>query len=72
MFAISSEVPILFKGCLSAFASFFSSLFNNEAAKGVSVNEGAIQFTLILGAYSAANAFVNPSTAPFDADTCVW
>jgi NAD(P)-dependent dehydrogenase (short-subunit alcohol dehydrogenase family) len=68
-FAMSSVVPIPFKGCRSALASFFCSLFNNEAAKGVSVNEGAIQFTLILGASSAASAFVKPSIAPLEAAT---
>ena len=45
---------------------------NNLDANGVSVNEGAIQFTLILGENSAANDFVKPSNAPFDAETEAW
>ena len=71
MFAMSPVVPILFKGCRSAFASFFCSVFNSEAAKGVSVKDGAIQFTRIIGASSAASAFVSPSMAPFEAATWV-
>ena len=47
-------------------ASFFSSEFNSVPAKGVLVIEGAIQFTLIFGANSAASALVNPSPAPFE------
>ena len=69
--AKSSAVPMRFKGCLCAAASFFSSLLNKLAAKGVSVSEGAMQLTLIFGASSAAIALVNPSSAPFDAATCV-
>lgn len=69
MLAISVVVPILFKGCLCALASNFCSVFNNVAARGVLVREGAIQFTLIFGASSAANAFVNPSMAPLEAAT---
>lgn len=71
MLAMSFVLPILFNGCRNALASFFCSVFNKEAASGVSVNEGAIQFTLIAGAYSAANDFVSPSMAPLDAETWV-
>ena len=71
MLAMSAVVPILFRGWRSALASLFCSLFIKEAAKGVSVKDGAIQFTLILGAYSAANALVNPSSAPLEAATWV-
>ena len=66
---MSLTVPTLFKGCLCALASIFCSLFNKLAAKGVFVKEGAIQFTLMLGASSADNALVSPSIAPLDAAT---
>ena len=39
----------------------------NVVVNGVSVNEGAITFTLIFGAYSAAKALAKLSTAPFAA-----
>jgi len=68
-FATSSVVPILFSGCLFAFASFFASLLSNDELKGVSVIEGAIQLTRIDGANSAANALVKPSMAPFEEAT---
>ena len=70
MCARSSAFPMRFSGWRCALASRFCSLFTSDAANGVSVNEGAMQFTLILGAYSAAKAFVNPSIAPFEAETC--
>jgi hypothetical protein len=38
-----------------------------QLARGVLVSEGAIAFTLIFGANSAAKDLVNPSIAPFDA-----
>ena len=67
--AISEGVPILFKGCLCALASIFWSEFNKLAASGVLVKEGAIQFTLMLGTNSAANALVKPSMAPLELAT---
>ena len=68
---ISFTQPTLFKGWRSALDYIFCSLFNKLAAKGVSVKEGAIQFTLMLGASSADNALVSPSIAPLEAATCV-
>ena len=67
--AMSVAEPIFFNGCRLAFASFFSSLDKSFAAKGVSVNEGAMQLTLIFGANSAAKDLVNPSMAPFETAT---
>ena len=67
--AMSSTVPMRFKGCLSAIAARFWSLASNRSARGVSVNEGATQLTRILGASSAARERVNPSTAPLAAAT---
>lgn len=64
--AISSGVPIFFSGCLCALAATFTSEFRRVAASGVFVMEGAMQFTLIFGANSAANAFVSPSMAPLE------
>ena len=61
---MSSTVPIRFRGWRWAFASFFSGVFNNPAASGVSVNEGAITLTLTEGAHSAAKDFAKPSMAP--------
>lgn len=69
---MSSTVPIRFRGWRWAFASFFSGVFNNPAASGVSVNEGAITLTLTEGAHSAAKDFAKPSMAPFTMPTCVW
>ena len=69
MDAISSAFPIDFKGCRWALASFFSFVLSNKAANGVSVIEGEMQFTRILGANSAASARVRPSMAPFEAAT---
>lgn len=45
--------------------SRLAEVFNNEAASGVSVNDGATALTLIFGANSAARALIKPSTAPF-------
>ncbi len=71
-FAMSAAEPIFFKGCRSAFACLFSSVLSKLPASGVSVIEGAIQFTLILGANSAANALVSPSIAPLEAAIIEW
>ena len=68
-FAISTGLPHLFNGCLSPAFSFFKSLFRNLDAIGVSVNDGAITFTLMLGAYSAAKDLAKPSIAPLEAET---
>lgn len=70
MFAISVGVPTLFNGCFWPFASTFCCEFSKDAARGVLVNDGAIQFTRIVGANSAARARVKPSTAPLEAATC--
>ena len=40
----------------------------NFSASGVLVRDGAIQFTRISGANSAARAFVSPSMAPLAID----
>ena len=53
---------------LSAIFSFLS--INSEIFDFVKL--GAIQFILMLGANSAANASVKPSTAPFAEDTIAW
>ena len=45
--AISLVVPILPSGCRFYAASRFSVLDNKAAAKGVSVSDGAMAFTLI-------------------------
>ncbi|MEY4404010.1 MAG: hypothetical protein RIR91_2045 [Verrucomicrobiota bacterium] len=45
-------------------ASFLRSEFSNGPAKGVSVSEGAIAFTRMSGAHSAARLRVRPSRAP--------
>ena len=71
MLAISLTFPKRFKGCRAALDSLFSVLFNKRPASGVSVYEGAIQFTRIPGASSAANERVNPSIAPLEAATWV-
>lgn len=67
--ASSSAFPFFLSGCLAALASFFSGVPKIFEARGVSVIEGAIAFTLIVGASSAASALVMPSTAPLEADT---
>ena len=69
--ATSSAAPMRFSGCLWALASIFSGEDNNALASGVWVMEGAMQFTLILGANSAANARVKPSSAPLELETKV-
>ena len=56
--------PMRLSGWRSAAALRFSSLESKFAASGVSVNEGAITFTRIRGANSAANDLASPSTAP--------
>lgn len=63
--AISSGEPTLPKGCLLSEASFFSGVERSIEAKGVSVSDGEMVFTLILEeAHSAARDLHRPSTAP--------
>ena len=70
--AISLALPILPNGCLSFAFSILDSLFRNFEARGVFTIDGAIAFTLILGANSAASERVSPSKAPFEAATELW
>ena len=70
--ATSIAAPIFFNGWRCALFSTFSGVFKIWLASGVWVIEGATQLTLILGASSAANAFVKPSIAPFEDDTIEW
>lgn len=70
--AMSAALPILFNGWRCALAATFSSVESNCAANGVSVKDGAMQLTLILGANSAARALVSPSSAPLELDTKLW
>ncbi len=53
--AISCAVPTRLSRCLAPAASFFSSELSSRAASGVSVSEGAMQLTRIVGAHSAAS-----------------
>ena len=71
--AMSEGSPIRSRGCRLAAASLCRSLRRSRAANGVSVSEGAIAFTLILGASSAARERVKPSTAPLAAaiEACI-
>lgn len=70
--AVSAALPTLFIGWRCALAATFSSVESNWAASGVSVKDGAMQLTLILGANSAARATVSPSMAPLELDTKLW
>ena len=65
--ATSSAELICLSGCLLFALSMASSFLKMEEARGVLVSVGAMQFTLILGANSAANDRVNPSIAPLAA-----
>ena len=74
-FAIEDEslpFPILLRGCILAIPSAIFSFFNKNSEIFELVKLGAIQFTLILGANSAANEIVKPSTAPFAEATIAW
>ena len=67
-FAIEDESlpsPILLRGCIFAIPSAIFSFFNKNSEIFELVRLGAMQLTLILGANSAANETVKPSTAPF-------
>ena len=61
----SSTELIFLEGCLLLDLSIASSFLKIDAARVVLVNVGAIQFTLILGANSAAKERVSASIAPF-------
>ena len=67
-FAESAPIPILFKGCNFAIDSSIVEFLIIELAILDLVKLGAIQFTLIFGANSAANANVKPSTAALAED----
>ena len=67
MEAMSSGFPMRASGCLFADASAFSGLDNSLADNGVSTKLGAMAFTRMAGAHSAAKLRVNPSTAPLAA-----
>ena len=58
--AMSAGAPIAFSGCRAAEASRFSGELRSLSARGVSVSEGAMQFTLIFGANSDASDRVRP------------
>ena len=62
-------LPILFSGCILAILSAIFSFLSKKFDIFELVKLGAIQFTLIFGAYSAASARVKPSTAPFAEET---
>ena len=70
--AISCELPIRFNGWRSADPWRFCSLDNKSFASGVSVNDGAMTFTRIRGANSAASDRANPSMAALALATDVW
>jgi hypothetical protein len=70
--AISSGSPKRWAACIAAIEFATASLLVSVAASGVRVNDGAMQFTLIFGASSAASARVNPSMAPLAIDTEAW
>ena len=65
--ATSCGFKYFFNGCLSIIFSFILSLRNSLSAKPVLVTVGAIAFTLTVGANSAANDFMSPSTPPLAA-----
>ena len=69
MFAKSFGSPTFFKGWRNALASIFSGELNKRLAIGVFVSDGAIQFTRIFGANSAASDLVSHSIAPVLAAT---
>ena len=61
----SDASHIFFKGCFSLMFSSIRSFRKIPFAKSVLVRVGAIQFTLTLGANSAARDFVSPSIPAF-------
>ena len=64
-FAASKPSPILFKGCSLDIESILFKFCNKNVDIFDFVKLGAIQFTLVCGASSAARATVKPSTAAF-------
>ena len=66
--AKSSPFPILFIGCILAILSAIFSFLSKKFDIFEFVKLGAIQFTLMFGAYSAAER-VKPSTAAFADET---
>ena len=70
--AESFPSPNLFKGWAFAIPSANALFFNIGSAIFELVKLGAMQFTLMLGANSAANETVNPSTAAFVEAIIAW
>ena len=68
-FYVETINPISFSGCLFRAFSILVSELRNFSDIGVLRIEGAIAFTLIFGANSAASDLVKPSIAPFEAET---
>ena len=69
MLEISSASQICLRGCLLAIFSSILSFLKIFCAISVLVIVGAIQFTLTVGASSAASDFVNPSTPDLATET---
>ena len=69
---VSVPSPILFIGCIFAIPSAIFSFLSKLEDIFDFVKLGAMQFTLTLGAYSAANETVKPSIAPFAEETIAW
>ena len=70
--AESLPSPTLFKGCILAMLSAIFSFFKIKFAILDFDILGAIQFTLMFGANSAAKDTVNPSIAPLADETILW
>ena len=70
--AVSFPSPILFKGCALAIPSATILFFKIGSAIFEFVKLGAIQFTLMLGANSAAKETVKPSIAPLTEAIILW
>ena len=70
--AESSPSPNLFNGWAFAMPSANALFFSIGSAIFELVKLGAIQFTLIFGANSAANETVNPSTAALAEAIIAW
>ena len=69
---MSVASPTRFKGCLAALASRLASELSKFSASGVSVKDGPMALTRIIGANYAASALVSPSMAPLEAETKLW
>ena len=70
--AIRAGSPIVLSGCLSSEDFNFFSLSIRCSAIGVSVRDGAMQFTATLGASSADRLLAKPSSADFEAAMDEW